>query len=77
MRKLLVLGSDYYTKDIVEEAKRRGIYVVVADYNKETPTKNIANERWLISTADTTQIIEKCKSEKIEAIITGASDFNT
>ena len=77
MRKLLVLGSDYYTKDIVEEAKRRGIYVVVADYNKETPTKNIANERWLISTADTAQIIEKCKSEKIEAIITGASDFNT
>ena len=34
MRKLLVLGSDYYTKDIVEEARRRGIYVVVADYNK-------------------------------------------
>lgn len=77
MKRLLVLGSDYFTKAIIQEAKKRGCYVIVADYNEETPTKKMADETWLVSTADTEEIQKRCIARNIEAIITGASDFNT
>lgn len=76
MRKLLVLGSDYGTLDIVHEAKKRGIYVIVADLMETSPTKEVADEVWLISTTDTDLLEQKCREVGVTAVITGASDFN-
>ena len=74
--KLLILGSDYGTYDLVKRAKERGLYVVVADLMTTSPTKEIANEAWLLSTTDTDELEKKCRKNNIGAVLTGASDFN-
>lgn len=75
-KKLLVLGSDYGTVDIVKQAHIMGIYVIVADLMETSPTKSEADEAWLISTTDIDLLAKKCIEEKIDGVITGASDFN-
>lgn len=74
--KLLILGSDYGTIDLVKAAKARGLYVVVTDLMDTSPTKEAADEAWLISTADIDILEQKCRDENIGAVLTGASDFN-
>ena len=74
--KLLILGSDYGTIDIVREAHKMGLYVIVADLMKISPTKEAADEAWLISTTDTDLLEKKCREENVKGVITGASDFN-
>ncbi len=75
-KKLLILGSDYGTIDIVREAHKMGLYVIVADLMETSPTKEAADEAWLVSTTDTNLLEEKCKSNGVNGVITGASDFN-
>lgn len=76
-RTLLVLGSDYGTIDIVREAHRMGMIVIVADLMESSPTKQEADEAWLISTTDMDVLEAKCKETGVCGVITGASDFNT
>ena len=73
--KLLILGSDFVTISVVKEAKKLGIYVIVADLMQNSPTKEEADEAWLISTTDIDLLEQKCKEEKVIAIMFGASDF--
>lgn len=75
-RKMLVLGSDFGTLQVVREAHRAGAYVIVADLMETSPTKELADESWLISTTDIEMLEEKCRAENITAIMFGASDFN-
>lgn len=74
--KLLVLGSDYGTLDLVKEAHKMGVYVVVSDTMDTSPSKQEADEAWFISTTDIDELEKKCKDEGINAVIFGASDFN-
>lgn len=74
--KLLVLGSDFVTVNVVKEAKKLGVYVIVADLMHNSPTKDAADEAWLISTTDINLLEQKCIEENITAIMFGASDFN-
>lgn len=74
--KLLILGSDYGTYDLVKRAKERGLYVVVADLMTTSPSKEIADEAWLLSTTETDKLEKKCRENDIGAVLTGASDFN-
>lgn len=76
MRKLLILGSDFGTIQVVREAHKMGIYVIVADTMETSPTKEDADEAWLLSTTDTDTIVKKCQKEQITALMFGASDFN-
>ena len=76
MRKLLILGSDFGTIQVVREAHKLGIYVIVADLMETSPTKQEADEAWLLSSTDTDTLVEKCRKENITALMFGASDFN-
>lgn len=76
LRKLLILGSDYGTIDMVREAHKAGLYVVVTDTMETSPTKEEADEKWLISTTDIDALEKKCREEDISAVTFGASDFN-
>ena len=38
-KKLLILGGIKLACDIVKSAKRMGAYVIVADYNEDSPAK--------------------------------------
>ena len=76
MRKLLILGSDFGTFSVVREAQKMGLYVIVADLMETSPTKEIADEAWLLSSTDTEALVQKCREEGITALMFGASDFN-
>ena len=76
MNKMLVLGSDYGTLELVRKAKARGMYVYATDLMTTSPTKQAADEAWMISTTDLDTLEAKCRELGINAVITGASDFN-
>lgn len=46
MNKVLMLGSDYGSCEIINELHNRGCWVIVADYYETTPAKRIADESW-------------------------------
>ena len=75
-KKLLILGSDFVTAQVVNEAHKYGLYVIASDLMEQTPTKMLADEAWLISTTDTDALIRKCKEEGVTALMFGARDFN-
>ena len=58
--KLLILGSDYGSLELVKRAQKRGIYVIASDTMEESPTKKAADEFWMISTTDTDALEKKC-----------------
>lgn len=74
-KKLLVLGSDNGTLDLALEGKRMGLHVVVADNQLSSPTKEVADEKWLISTTDIDTLEQKCKEQNISGIVYRC-DFN-
>lgn len=75
---LLLAGKPIGSVEIVEELKRRGHYVIVADYlpPEESPAKRIADEAWNVSTADVELLVERCVEAKIDAVVTGVHEFN-
>lgn len=74
-KRLLVLGGTS-SKDIVLQAKRMGIYTIVADYNKTNAAKQIADESIHISTADTEALVKFVKEANIDGVFSGPSEFN-
>lgn len=75
-KKLLILGSDFGTLDTVKTAHEMGLYVIVTDTMATSPTKQAADEAWMISTTDIDKLAELCKEHKIDGVTYGASDFN-
>lgn len=76
MKKLLILGSDFGTISVVREAHKMGLYVIVADLMESSPTKQLADEAWLLSSTDTETLVQRCRDEGVTALMFGASDFN-
>lgn len=79
MIKMLMLGSTGRgTKELLLEAKRRGIYTIITDNlsEEQSPTKKYADESWMISTSEIDLLEEKCRSYNIEAIMNGISTYN-
>lgn len=79
MKKLLMLGTNSGTIEMLQYAKEIGVYTIVTDYLDpiESAGKIIADEYWMISTSDLDTLECKCKEEGVSAIISGISDFNT
>lgn len=74
--KVLILGSDFGTISVVKEAHEAGMYVIVADLMETSPSKQEADEAWLISTTDIDFLEKRCREENVTSIMFGASDFN-
>ena len=78
MKKLLMLGVNNGSEEIIEYAKGQGIYTVVTDCFPEESSeiKLLADECWTISTSDVDSLENKCRQEKIDAVICGISEYN-
>ena len=74
-KKLLILGGVKLACDIVKSAQRMGAYVVVADYNEDSPAKQIADEGVMINAMDVDAIIEYCQQSRIDGVTTGFVDI--
>ena len=75
-KKLLILGGNAISCEIVNAAKALGVYTVVTDWNslEKSPAKKIADDYWNISLLDYDALLNRIKEEGIEGIITGFTD---
>ena len=74
-KKLLVLGGFYLACDIVKAAQSLGVYVIVADYNLESPAKDVADKFVHISTLDVDALEKFCREEGVDGVTTGFVDI--
>lgn len=73
---LLIGGTSTATLDMVRYAKGCGVYTIVADYLNDSPSKQLADESWLISTADTDELTKRGRNAGIDGVMAGVSEFN-
>jgi formate-dependent phosphoribosylglycinamide formyltransferase (GAR transformylase) len=66
---LLVLGGLAQVCDIVEDAKKKGVYVIVADYLESSPAKKMADESHMISITDVEGIVQLCKERHVDGVM--------
>ncbi len=74
-KKLLILGGINLACDIVLRAKQMGIYVIVADYNIDSPAKKIADEGVLIDAMNVDALVSFCKDNSVDGVMTGFIDI--
>lgn len=73
-KKLLVLGGAFQHCKVVEAAHRLGITVYVVDYLETSPAKEMADYSFRIDVKDTDAIVDLCRKEKIDGVISTSLD---
>ena len=75
-KKLLLLGGDPLSVDIVKTARSMGIYTIVTDWydTHRSPAKLIADEYWNISTEAYDELLKRMNEEKVDGVLTGFTD---
>lgn len=78
MKKMLMLGTSKMSRGIVRYAKSQGYYTIVTDYQdvSRSLAKQIADEYWMINTADVDAIVTKCKEEDVSVVMCGVTEFS-
>lgn len=74
MKKLLLLGGDYYQIPAIKKARELGHYVITCDYTPENPGHQYANEYQNISYTDQEAVLALAKSLQIDGIFCFSTD---
>lgn len=74
-KKLLVLGGAYLHNKVVEAANQMGVYTIVTDNVPDSPAKKIASKSYDLNVSDVDGIVEMCKREGVEGVITVCLEF--
>lgn len=74
-KKLLILGGIQRTCAIVKRAQELGVYVIVADFDSNSPAKRIADEAVLIDAKDVEGLVDYCFANNVDGITTAYVDF--
>lgn len=77
-KRLLMLGSNAGSADMVRYARKNGAYTIAADYYmpEKSEAKRAADESVMISTADTEALSRLIRDRKVDGILAGISEFN-
>lgn len=70
----LVLAGGFPQITLIKELKKRGIYTILADWNKEPVAKKYADAFYQASTLDIEAITRIAKEEKVDFLITVCTD---
>lgn len=75
-KKLLILGGNALTSDIVLKAKELGVYTIVTDWNTPdvSPAKKLADEYWMESFSDADKMVTLIKEHQIDGVFTNYTD---
>ena len=74
-KKLIYLGGIKRAEYVVRRARELGIYVIVADYNEDSPAKKVADEGVLVDAMDAEAVIDLCRKKEVDGIMTGYADI--
>lgn len=77
-KRLLMLGSNVGSVEVLKYAKANGAFTIVADYlpKEKSIAKQYCDKCVLISTADTEKLSLLIQTEKINGVFAGVSEFN-
>ena len=75
-KKLLVIGGAFQHCKVVEAAHEMGVTVIVTDYlpKEQAPAKLIADKYYIHNITDIDEIIEMCRTEKVDGVIATSLD---
>ncbi len=76
MKKIMMLGGNYFQMTAVKAAKRLGYYVIDVDYLPNNPAHRYADEYHNISTIDREAILRLAENIRIDGILSYASDVS-
>lgn len=75
-KRLLILGATKASYDVVINAKKMGVVTIVTDDDPTHPVRKIADEDYLVSTADIAGLENLIKEKNIDGVFCGPSEFN-
>lgn len=75
-KRLLILGGSRISCEIVKKAQAMGIYTMVTDWYpiEKSPAKQIADEYFMVSTADIPAMVKLIRDKKVDGVMTGFTD---
>lgn len=73
-KKILILGGTPQHKKMVNAARRLGVYTIVVDYLQDSIAKREADKAYCVSTTDIQGMVDICKKERVDGVITGYID---
>ena len=74
-KRLLLIGGINSCSDLINIAHRNGVFIGVTDYNKDTYLKSIADAAYDVNALDVDAIVELCKKEKYDGVISNFVDM--
>lgn len=76
-KKLLILGGSAYMAESVLKAKSMGVYTIVTDWHEfeKSPAKRVADEYWMVSLADTDEMVRKIKENHVDGVFANYTDL--
>jgi len=76
-KKILFLGAACFQIPSIKYALSKGYYTITCDNRKENPGHKIADKSYFVSTIDREAVLKIAKDEKIDGILSFASDVST
>ena len=73
-KKLLVLGANPETANIVKVAQAHGVFTIVTDYNPDAPAKKVSDKSYNIDAMDVDALYKMAIEEKVDGVIVGVAD---
>ena len=73
-KKLLFLGANPETADLVRIAKEMGVYTIVTDYNPGAPAKKVADKSYNVNGIDVDALEKLAHNEKVDGVLVGVAD---
>lgn len=76
--KLLLVGGDLATPDVIDYCKTLGVYTIMTNHIplNENPFKQMADEAWDIPVEELDILEEKCRDENVTAVFAGVNEHN-
>lgn len=76
MKKIMMLGGNYFQVTATKAAKELGYHVISVDYLPDNPAHQYADEYHNVSTTDREAVLELAQKLKIDGIVSYASDVS-
>lgn len=76
MKKIMILGGNFFQMSAIKRAKELGYYVISVDYLPENPGHRFSDEYHNVSTIDKEKVLALAKELQIDGILSYASDIS-
>lgn len=76
MKKVMLLGGNYFQMTATKAAKEIGCHVISVDYLPDNPAHKFADEYYNVSTTDKDKILQLAEKLEIDGIVSYASDVS-